>query len=230
MTSMIAVAARPEARSRPVDRSFPGNLVTGVCMIVGPVLGVVASALAVGIYDAHGPTFIANMAAHHVRAGWGLNLGPAAMGLMILAVIGVAQRIASVHPRLGRAGGILTVLGLLGPIFFEAIYWGAWHLTVPAQQAAGAYMSDQSQVIPGTIMNVSGPAIVLGFILLGVGAAKAGVLDRTRATLLGLTCFIPFGFISGHILISAVAFACTSLALVPLGARTLRTADVGTAA
>jgi hypothetical protein len=83
-------------------------------------------------------------------------------------------------------------------------------------------MVDQAQIIPRTIMNVTGPCLVIGFILLALGAAKAGVLRRPAAVALGITCLIPFGFISGHLAISVVGFVCTAIALVPLGVDLLR--------
>jgi hypothetical protein len=39
-----------------------------------------------------------------------------------------------------------------------------------------------------------------------VAAAKARVLDRPRAVCLGVTAVIPAGFISGHLVISAIDF------------------------
>lgn len=92
-------------------------------------------------------------------------------------MLGLAHMIATVRPRIGRAAGVITMIGLAGPIFFQGLYWGGSHLTAPARQAAAA---------------------------------------------LAVTCLISTGFISGHLEISAVAFACTSVALVPLGLRTLR--------
>ncbi|MGH9087254.1 MAG: hypothetical protein ACRDYZ_03965, partial [Acidimicrobiales bacterium] len=76
--------------------------------------------------------------------------------------------------------------------------------------------------IPATIMNVSGPALIIGFILLAVGAAKVGLLPRSRAVALGLTALLPVGFISGYIVFSVIGFAFGAVALVPLGVAALR--------
>lgn len=206
----------------PADTSFPGITVTGVCMIAAPPLAVAGAATGISWYAARGIAFMDGMAAHHTLAAVGFNLVLAAMMLLLVAVIGLARMICATYPRLGRTGGIATVVGLCGPLFFNGVYFAGFQLAGTSGQAAGAVAMDQAQIIPRIVMNVSGPALVLGFVLLAVGAAKAGVLSRPTAWALGLTCIIPAGFISGYLAIAMVAFAGTAVALVPLGFRLLR--------
>jgi hypothetical protein len=131
--------------------------------------------------------------------------------------------ICASRPGWGRTAGTITVIGLCGPISFESLYWGAWHITdTSANRASAALMMDRAQVIPRTIMNVTGPALVIGFVLLAVAASRSGVLDRARAVCLGVTALIPAGFISGHLAVSAIGFLGTAIALVPLGVGLLR--------
>jgi len=215
--------ASDHAAIEAVRRGFPGAAVTGACMIAGPALAVAASALGVDTYRARGKDFVAAMAAHPTTFGTAVQVSLAAMMLLLVAVIGLATMITATQRSWGRAAGVVTVVGLLGPISFESVYWSASKITdSAAHRAAAAHLIDQSQIIPRSIMNISGPCLVAGFILLGVAAARSGVLDRTRAVLLGLTCLIPAGFISGHLSIAVVAFACTAMALMPLGVKILR--------
>lgn len=214
---------RPELRIPPSPgRDFPGPMATGICLTAAPVIGVLGSALAIGIYHYQGTEMLRAMARHHARATAGFNLAAAAVVLMMFAVLSLAGAICDRHPVLGRAGGILTLVGLAGPLYFVGMYWGTSYLTAPGSQAAGAHVIDQTNVIPSTIVNVSGPALVAGFILLAVGAAGAGVLPRWRAVGLGATALLPVGFISGYIACSAVGFAAAGVALVPLGVGVLR--------
>ncbi|WP_310962283.1 hypothetical protein [Nocardioides terrisoli] len=202
---------------------FPGAAVAGVCLVVAPLLAVVGSALGIDIYHAKGAAFVAGMVAHPDRMNLAIQLALAAMVLMVFAVAGLATMISASRPGWGRTAGVVTVVGLCGPISFESTYWGAWHLLGSgAQRAAAAHMIDQSQIIPRTIMNVSGPALVVGFLLLAIGAARAGVLRRPQAVFLGLTCVVPAGFISGHLVIAVIAFAACAVATVPLGVGLLR--------
>lgn len=232
MASIAGQSVAREGTTRAVarDHGFPGRTVTGLCMIIAPLLAIIGSLLPIGIYHAKGADFIAGMAAHHARTGAAFNFAVAGTILMIFAVVGVAQAIARVRPRLGQAGGVIAIIGLCGPIFFNGIYFGGYQLTGASTQAIAGKMMDQAQIIPSNITNVSGPALVIGFILLGIGAAKAGVLPRWQAWALGLTCLTPFGFISGFIVISAIGFAAAAIALVPLGLRTLQAHDLAPSA
>jgi hypothetical protein len=204
-------------------RGFPGPLVTGLCLAIAPLLALAGTIAGASSYHARGSDFVAGMVAHPAGFGIGVQLSLAAMMLLMLAVVGLATMIAATRPGWARASGVTTVIGLCGPVAFESLYWGASHLTdTGAHRAAAALMLDQSQIIPRTIVNISGPCLIVGFILLGIAAAKSGVLDRPRAILLGLTSVIPVGFIAGILAISAVAFAGTAVALVPLGVTLLR--------
>lgn len=208
--------------------SFPGPRVTGGCLVVAPLLAVASTVFGAPAYHARGIDFVAGMVDHRTGFVVGIQLALAAMLLLLLGVVGLAGLLSSRVPRWGRVAGVLTVLGLCGPISFESIYWAASRITdTAAHRAAAAVLIDASQVIPRTVMNVTGPCLVLGFVLLGIAAARAGVLDRVRAVLLGATCLIPFGFISGHLLISTAGFCACAVALVPLGASMLRGSPAG---
>jgi hypothetical protein len=224
------VARDVVARTVAPDVGFPGRTVTGFCMIVAPLLAIIGSLLPIGIYHAKGADFVAGMAAHHLRTGFAFNFAVGGMMLMIFAVAGVAQAIASVRPRLGQAGGVIAIIGICGPLFFNGTYFGGYQLTDPSTQAIAGKMIDHAQIIPSSIISISGPALVIGFILLGIGAAKAGVLRRWQAWALGITCLTPVGFISGFIVIAALGYVATTLALLPLGLRLLRGQDVSAAA
>lgn len=219
-TATIAQTGAASATNKELY-TFPGNAMTGVCMIAGPILAVVSSASAIGAYHSGGADFARAMTAHPLRAAINMNVDVVAIVLLFFAVMGLAQAIAAVRPRLGRAGGIFTLLGLFGPIFYPGVYFGAFQLATSGNQAAAATVIDRSHVSP-TVVHLAAPALVIGFILLAIGAAKGGVLSRPRAWALGVTCLIPAGFISGYIVISALAFAGAVVALVPLGIGILR--------
>lgn len=216
-----AVQQGVTSTSRPESR-FPGDVITGICMIVGPVILVITSVLAIGIYHAAGIDYVRGMAAHHTRAAAEFDLFIAGWMFLIFALIGLANRITAVRPWLGRAAGIVSIVGLFGPVFFNGVYFGGFQLTGPSRQTAAGYLIDHAQIIPSNVINISGPALVIGFILLALGAAKAGVLGRPRAVALGLSCVMSAGFISGYMIIAVVAFLGMALALVPLGVSLLR--------
>jgi len=220
---------RAAAARRAGVRGFPGAWVSGVCLIVTPVLAVVGSALAIGAYSESGPKLAAGLADHHTRMVLALNLNLAGVMLAFFAVAFLAQAIAASHPRLGRAGGVLAMLGLLGPAFFLGIFWGAAHIVdTPAHERVAALLIAGSNKVTTTIDNISGVCLLAGFIVLGIGAAKSGLLARGRAAALAATGLIPFGFISGYMMIACLAFCGLAVAGVPMGVQVLRAARVAT--
>lgn len=200
--------------------AFPGPRVSGICMIVAPLLAAVGTALGIPIYQASGVAFVRTIDRRPVLSQLALNFTVAGIVLFLLAIVAIAHRIAVVRPGLGRAAGVLAVIGMAGPVYFEGIYWSATQDLTADPSTVGTLM-DRAQVVPRTVMNISGPAIVIGFALLGAGAALAGVLGRVRAGLLAAACLMPFGFISGYLVIATVGFGCAAVALVPWGATLL---------
>lgn len=207
------------------DTTFPGSMVTGVCMIAGPLLTIVALALSIGAYKFKGADMMAAMAEHHVRGWFALNLSVVSMIVILVAVIGLAQLISARKAAWGHWAGLVAVVGLAGPIFFEGIFWGSYQLTDPAYQEAGAHLIDHANVIPSTLMNISVPCVVLGWILLGIGAYKAGLLPKTRAICLGLTCLLAPGLAAAIVPLGIAAMVFLAIAIVPLGIELLRQTD-----
>ncbi len=203
------------------DRSFPGALITGICMVTGPLLAIAGLALSLGVYKFKGADMMAAMADHHARGGIAVNLSVASMVIILVAVIALAQRITAVRPGWGRWGGIVTIVGLMGPIFFEGIFWGSYQITAPAYQAAGAHLIDHANIIPSNVVNLSAPCIVAGWILLGIGAYKAGILPRWQAVCLGLTCLLAPGLAAAIVPLGMIAMAFLAIAFIPMGVHAL---------
>ncbi|HET7173580.1 MAG TPA: hypothetical protein VFI30_04810 [Nocardioidaceae bacterium] len=205
---------------------FPGNAVTGVCMLVAPIALAILCLLGIGIYKYDGHDFLAAMAAHRVRAEIFLNFVPLAVIMLMLAALGLAGLATRTTPRLARLGGVCALLGLCGPIFFLGIEFAGYQVSSPRYLAAGAYMYDQANMVPRVSINISGLALIVGFISLAIAAYRAGLLDRVRAVCFGLAALLPVGFISAVLVVSAIGFAACAVALVPLGLAVLRGAPV----
>lgn len=220
----ITSTARTRESARPTSvnaNTFPGPLVTGIAMIAAPLLAILGLALSIGIYKFKGADMMAAMAAHHLRAGFAINLSVASMVILLVAVVALAHSITEVEPRWGRWGGVVTIIGLMGPIFFEGIFWGSYQITASAYQAAGAHLIDHANVIPSNVINISAPCIVAGWIILGIGAYKARVLPSWRAVCLGLGCLLAPALAAAIVPLGILAAALLALALVPLGVQTL---------
>jgi hypothetical protein len=195
-------------------------------MIAAPLLAAAGTALGIPIYQASGVAFVHAIARQPVVAQLALNLTVAGIVLFMLATVAIAHRIAVVRPGLGRSAGVMAIVGLAGPVFFEGIYWSTTQDLGGDLDSLGTLM-DRAQIVPRTIMNISGPALVIGFVLLGVGAAVAGQLGRVRAGLLAAAALMPFGFITGYLALATAGFVCAAVALVPWGIRLLMPAGAG---
>lgn len=202
--------------------AFPGRVPTAVCMVVAPPLLAVLCLLGTGIYHFKGHDFLSAMADHPIRTQIFLNLVPLGVFALMVAVVGLAAMAVRRAPRSAAVGGIAALLGLCGPIFFIAIEFAGYQLSSPGRLAEGAYMYDQANMVPRISVNLSGPAIILGFILLAVAARRAGLFSISQAVCFGLTALLPVGFIAAVLPVSAVGFAACAVALVPLGRTLLR--------
>ncbi len=227
MTSTNVVAPPESAttdRGRPADAAFPGPVVTGICMIVAPPVLALMALMASDLYKFKGHDFLTAMHAHPTRTEIFLNVVPIATIALMFACIGLAGAAARRAPRPARVGGVATVLGLCGPLTFLAIEFCGYQLSA-RHLAAGAFMYDQANMVPRTIMNITGPAIIVGFITLAVAARRAGLLGKGAAICFACTALLPIGFISAVLPISAIGFIACSVALVPLGLGLLRGTD-----
>jgi hypothetical protein len=208
-----------------VDRGFPGRFWGGLCLVVAPLVGTASTLLAIGIYSATSADFAKGMAEHRGRMLLATNLDVIAIVLAAFAVLSLARRITVTHRRLGIWGGVLTMVGLFGPAFFIGIYFGALQIAAKDPAATAKLLTD-SQKLTGVI-NIAGPALVVGFILLGVGARKAGLLGTTRSVALAATLLLPFGFVFDVSPIATLGFVAMAIALVPMGVQDLRHARAG---
>jgi hypothetical protein len=212
-TTQVAIGVEPQR--------FPGGTIAGVSMIAAPVLLLTGAALLLGIYVTDTGDQLTELADHRGRAMAAINFAVAGTILAALAVAGLGAAICRQQPRLGRVGGALTIVGLFGPAFFL----GATFLSIDIADLAdhtGATAAVEDATSTPNIVNLCGPALVAGFIVLAIGAARSGVLSRPRSWALGLTAIAPVGLISGVIVIAIAAWLCMAVALVPLGWRSLR--------
>lgn len=209
------------AHVRAADHSLAGTRFTALCMIAAPIFLVAGAALFIGIYEGSASEQLSAFADQAGRSHAAFNFAVAGVVLAAVAIAGLASSVASMSPRLGRAGGALTLMGLFGPTFFLGISYVGIQAADLADRAGAAEVFDDTEAMP-SIVNLTGPALVVGLILLAIGAARSGVLSRPRSWALGLAALAPVGFISGLIVISVVAWLGFAIALVPLGLQRLR--------
>jgi len=210
-----------ETVREPPKESFAGDRFTGLCMIAAPLLLTTGAALLVGIYEGSANDQLEAFAANQARATAAVNVAIAGVVLAAFAVAGLAASVARHRPGLGHAGGTLTLIGLFGPAFFLGIDHVGVQLADLTDRAGAATVFENAVTTPN-ILNLAGPALIVGLVLLAIGTAKTGVFPRPRSWALGTAALAPIGFISGFVIISVVAWLAFAVALVPHGFRLLR--------
>lgn len=216
---MTDTTERPLAPADPVvaaTATFPGPSMTGIAMVVAPLLLMTGAALFVGLYGATGAERLEAIADHRGRAFAAVNFAMAGTILLVFAVAGLSAAVSRQRPRLGRIGGVLTIIGLFGPAFFLGADFLSIQLTDLADRAGAVTAVEDSATVPN-IVNLCGPALIAGLVILAIGAYKSGMLPRSRSWALGLAALAPVGFVSGFMPIAVGAWFCLAIALVPLG-------------
>jgi hypothetical protein len=207
---------------------FPGRWVGGASLIAGPLL-VLAGVLLRLRFDFFFPAQLSAyehspglMTASYslVAAGWVL-LWP---GVALLAV-----RIGERHRELAVWGGTLTLLGLFARTFHAGVDHLSFQL-VTGGGAASATRTVGESYGAFHIFSTLNAAVMVGWILLAIGAYRSRLLGAVPAAALGLASAMPLGVLKGTTAWSVAAALGLCVALVPLGVAALRSGPVPRAA
>ena len=225
MTNPTAPVGDPTTRGGrlrdllPIERwgatGFPGRWVGGTAMVLGPLLMLAGAALRSRVHFFY-PDQLAASAERPLLMSAAYGLFAAGNVLLWPAVVVLASRIGARHPGWGLWGGLLAVSGL----FARAFHAGVDHLAFQLVRAEGV---DAATSVVSTgygafhVFSALNLAILAGWVVLAVGAWRAGVLGPARAVALGLTAALPLGVLKGTTPLSLVALAGLCVALVPLG-------------
>jgi hypothetical protein len=202
------------------DSQFPGRWLGGTSLVLGPI------ALLTGVLLRVGPDFFfpEQLRAYADRpalmtAAYSCVL--AGYVLLWPAIIVLAQRIGRVRPLWALWGCGLVVFGLFARTFHAGVDHLAFQL-VESGGAVGATRSVADAYGAWHLMSALSVAIMAGWVVLAVGAVRAGALDLVRAVGLGCMALMPLGVLKGTTPLSVVAALGLAVGVVPLGVAVLR--------
>ncbi|SEM58849.1 hypothetical protein [Nonomuraea pusilla] len=200
--------------------TFPGRWAEAAGLLLGPALMLTGVLLRADV-DGFFPAQLAAVAADPVRMN--LSYAAFAAGNVLLwpAVIALVRRIWAAQPRWALWGGLLVLSGL----FARAFHAGVSHLAFQLVDVQGVRAAQQAVAASYGAVHVFkalSVAVFFGWIVLAVGAWRAGVLGIVRAVALASTSALPIGVLKGTGPMSVLATLGLCLALVPLGVRVLR--------
>ncbi|MFG3258998.1 hypothetical protein [Streptomyces sp. NPDC048172] len=232
-----------DTSTSPSGAWFPGRVVGGVTLVLGPVVwcvGLLLRHLAVetaGFTSAQRAAFDRQMfdapeelAAYQVNPGLvtaGYACFAAGTVLLCFAVVALARFVAVRSPRLAWAGGTLVMVGLFSRLYWAGVDHTAFQLVEPlGLKKATAMVLDLYTDIsygPWRIPITAAFGLYVGMPVLAAGAWRASLFGTGRLLLFLFAGTAWTGVLKGSGLFDGVAYAAALCAvLVPLGIRVLR--------
>jgi hypothetical protein len=141
---------------------------------------------------------------------------------MLLAVIKLAELIGTRRPSWAMWGCLLTMFGLFARTFHSGVDHLAFQI-VRNQSLDLAINVVADSYGAFHIFSTFNLAIMLGWIVLAIGAYRSGTLPVLRSAALALMVTLPLGVLKGSTLFSILATTGLCIALMPpLGIKVLR--------
>jgi hypothetical protein len=198
---------------------FPGRWIGGVSLILGPLLLLSGSLLRIQFhfffpqqlqaFDEH-PTLL--FASYSLFLAGNLLLWP--------GILTLVQLIGKSQPTWAVWGGIMVILGLFARTFHAGIDHLAFQLVDILQVKPATNVIAETY---GTFHIVSSLSafIMLGWIVLAIGAYRSGTLNLLASIALSLMAALMLGVLKGSSIVSVIAISGLCLAFIPLGIRIL---------
>lgn len=203
-----------------IDFWFPGRWIGGLSLIIGPLLLLTAAILRSPFYF----FYDAQLAAYESHATLIVTAYSCfVLGCMFLwpGIITFTRLIGSQYPALAVWGGMFAILGLIGRVFHGGIDHLAFQLVdVQNLELATKAVNDSYQVFH--IVRYFNGMMMLGWVILAIGAYKSGVLRKFRSLALASMFFLPLGTLKGTRGESIFLISGLCIALIPLGIKVLR--------
>ncbi|MGH9162803.1 MAG: hypothetical protein ACRD2X_22790 [Vicinamibacteraceae bacterium] len=200
---------------------FPGRWLGGVSLVLAPALLLVAALLRLP-FDFFFPAQLVAASTHPTLLTTAYAMFYTGIVCLWPAILTLTRAIGRTHPSWAFWGGTLTMLGL----FKRAFDAGANHFAlalvdIHGVDAATRTVGDYYGAFEG-VARTLGVAALTGWIVLAIGAYKAGVLGLGRAVLLALMAGLMMGVLKGSTWFSILQVAGLCVALVPFGITVLR--------
>jgi hypothetical protein len=210
----------PSALAEDAPAWFPGPWVGGASLILGPLLLLSGVLLRIR-FDFFFPQQLAAYQQHPTLMFAAYSAFAAGTVVLWPAVATLARLIARSNPTLAVWGGTLAMLGL----FARTFHAGVDHLAF--QIVAVRDIESATRIVGDSygayyLLNALNPTILVGWVVLAIGAYRSRTLGGARSVALGLMSALMLGVLKGSDWISVLATAGLCVALVPLGVQLLR--------
>ena len=198
---------------------FPGRWVGGASLIFGPLLIATGALLRIQFYY-FAPQQLAAYQDHPTLITAAYSFYSIGSVVLCLGIISLANMIARWSPVWAAWGGCLAIFGLFNRTFSAGVDHLAFQL-VRVQGLDMAFQAVSDSYRAFHIFRYLNGSIMIGWVVLAIGAYRSGTLGRFRSMALGLMVMLPFGTLKGTE-IRSIAIVGLCVALIPLGISMLR--------
>ena len=203
-----------------IIHNFPGRWIGGFSLVIAPLLLLSAELLRVQ-FGFFFTDQIQAFADYPLQIMTSYNLFLAGNILLWPGIVRLVNMISVSEPKLALWGGVFVILGL----FARTFHYGVNHL---AFQLARFKDVDLATSIVGDtygafhIVSTLNITIMLGWIILAIGAYRSRTLQLTGSIGLALMSALMLGVLKGASYMSILATLGVCIALIPLGIKVLR--------
>jgi hypothetical protein len=202
------------------DNGFPGRWAGSISLILGPLLLFIGVTLRCP-FDFFFPYQLTAYQDHSTLMVASYSTFIAGNILMWPAVLTLVQLISKRNPNWAFWGGMFTIFGLFARTFHAGVDHLAFQLVhIQNPTLATKIIGDAYGAFH--IFSTFNLAIMLGWIILAIGAYLSRTLNIYCAIALGLMSGLPIGVLKGTSPFSFVATIGLCIALVPLGFKVLQ--------
>ncbi|GAB3998812.1 hypothetical protein GCM10028807_47490 [Spirosoma daeguense] len=198
---------------------FPGRWVGGISLIIAPILLLLAELLRIP-FDFFFPQQLKAFQEHPTQLTTAYSLFLAGNILLWPAIATLAHKIGQTRPGWALWGATFVIMGLFARTFHYGINHLAFQLVnIQGLQQATKAVADSYGAFH--IVATLSAAIMVGWVILAIGAYLSGTFGLVRSLALALMSALMLGVLKGSSPVSTLATAGLCVALIPLGVNVL---------
>jgi hypothetical protein len=194
---------------------FPGRWIGGVSMVIAPLL-LLSAELVLLPFDFFFPQQLKAFAEHPIRISTGYSLFLAGNILLWPAILTLTHLIGRTKPGWALWGGSFVMFGL----FARTFHYGINHLAFQLVNIQGVEQATKTMAASYGAFHIVATlsmCILLGWIILAIGAYLSGTLGLIRAITLAGMSALMLGVLKGSSVVTVLVTLGLCIALVPLG-------------
>lgn len=203
------------------------RMVAGMCMVVAPILALVAFVISPKLETEAAAQLGA--AANDLDTYYASSLiGMITLILLVPAVLGLMHMLRERRASYGHVGGALALIGLSASLVSVGIAFVVWRLAHGGVTPAEVSIVDDLNNVTGVVLPVYvlGFGVGLGFVVLAAGLYLAKAVDWWMAALVALgPVLINISFVVGELSLGILGSALLVVGLGSVGLIVLRETD-----